>query len=341
LTNGARIPEKLVRYFAVIDERGDDVSEYGERVVGMVNKNSTGAQYLGFAKILANFHDVNNLWPDSILRSNLPNLNNTVVLVADDSATNFATLKEGLSRYGAQVMHAASTANCMGLIRDTEPDALLLDWQLGEHDGDQVLRQLSSLGTTKIPLTIVLSSTDRKLVIRSDYAEFISTILERPVSIETIARCLDRGSVSGLLTHFDNRPPDTFNASIFNTAIFDELLGQGVDVLSIRSLLDGYIVEMDLLMTNVEHDISRMDQTKYLRHLHGIKSVSDAAGAEVLSEFSAVREQSLRSSGAVFSAEIDRDFVELFTTWGLTKAHVGLYAASLGVNSRVDGIRTP
>ncbi len=64
------------------------------------------------------------------------------VLIVDDDEALRGLLARELSRSGHRVGQAADAARCLALVREDEPDAVLLDLMLPDRPGIEVLRQL-------------------------------------------------------------------------------------------------------------------------------------------------------------------------------------------------------
>jgi CheY-like chemotaxis protein len=74
-----------------------------------------------------------------------PLLQNTTVLVVDDSDTTRALLARLLQKYGARVLAAASAAEAIALVEQCRPDVLLSDVRMPVEDGYGLVRRLRCL----------------------------------------------------------------------------------------------------------------------------------------------------------------------------------------------------
>ena len=68
------------------------------------------------------------------------------VLYIEDNPSNFAVVEAGLARLpGVQLIHAASGLEGVRMVHSECPDFVLLDMQLGDISGLEVVRQLSEV----------------------------------------------------------------------------------------------------------------------------------------------------------------------------------------------------
>lgn len=84
------------------------------------------------------------------------------ILVVDDIATNRVVLKVKLEQAFRQTLQAEDGAGCLRQVRDNRPDLILLDLNLPDMSGIDVLRRLrADPATRSIPVIVVSASTDR------------------------------------------------------------------------------------------------------------------------------------------------------------------------------------
>ena len=82
------------------------------------------------------------------------------LLLVDDDAVMIRTLREGLST-SYKVLPANSGANALKILERAKPDLILLDYEMPEMTGPEVLAVLrSSEKTAKIPVMFLTAKTD-------------------------------------------------------------------------------------------------------------------------------------------------------------------------------------
>ena len=93
--------------------------------------------------------------------------NNTEIqktlLLVDDDAVMIRTLREGLSTV-YKVIPANSGANALKILERAKPDLILLDYEMPEMNGPQVLEKIkNNPATANIPVMFLTAKTDVKL----------------------------------------------------------------------------------------------------------------------------------------------------------------------------------
>jgi CheY-like chemotaxis protein len=120
------------------------------------------------------------------------------VLVADDNPAGRELVREGLSDHVAQIVEASDGREALRKIRETRPDLVLLDIQMPEMDGYEVLRHIrsdSSLeGLRVVALTAFAMQGDRERAMEAGFDDYIT----KPLTIRKLKAQLDlpRGSAT-------------------------------------------------------------------------------------------------------------------------------------------------
>lgn len=82
------------------------------------------------------------------------------ILLVDDDAVMIRTLREGLST-SYKVMPANSGANALKMLERARPDLILLDYEMSDMNGPQVLETLrSNEATANIPVMFLTAKSD-------------------------------------------------------------------------------------------------------------------------------------------------------------------------------------
>lgn len=85
------------------------------------------------------------------------------LLLVDDDAVMIRTLREGLSTV-YKVIPANSGANALKILERAKPDLILLDYEMPEMNGPQVLERIkNNPATSNIPVMFLTAKTDVKL----------------------------------------------------------------------------------------------------------------------------------------------------------------------------------
>lgn len=79
------------------------------------------------------------------------------VLYIEDNLINFAVVEAGLARLpGVRLIHAATGLDGVRMVRTTRPDFVLLDMQLGDISGLEVVRRISEdIAARQLRVTIL------------------------------------------------------------------------------------------------------------------------------------------------------------------------------------------
>ena len=109
------------------------------------------------------------------------------ILVVDDHELNLKLVREILTARGYEVMAAARGEEALKLARERRPALILLDMQLPDIDGLEVLKRLRSLPETRDLLVVALTAQ----VMSGDQARFLAAgcngYIPKPISLRTFA----------------------------------------------------------------------------------------------------------------------------------------------------------
>ena len=101
------------------------------------------------------------------LSGNTGEIQRTILLV-DDDAVMIRTLREGLST-SYKVLPANSGANALKILSRAKPDLILLDYEMPEMNGPQVLEALRAIDeTAKIPVMFLTAKSDSESIAKID-----------------------------------------------------------------------------------------------------------------------------------------------------------------------------
>lgn len=103
----------------------------------------------------------------SALSENTGEVQRTLLLV-DDDAVMIRTLREGLST-SYKVLPANSGANALKILSRAKPDLILLDYEMPDMNGPQILEALrGDANTANIPVMFLTAKTDNESIAKID-----------------------------------------------------------------------------------------------------------------------------------------------------------------------------
>lgn len=106
----------------------------------------------------------------------------STVLVVEDEAPLRAVIRRNLERRGVHVAEARTAAEALAALAAGDPDLLLLDINLPDRTGWDVLRELRASGRT--PRTVVLSAVRVSPDRLREFA--VDSYLPKPFPIESL-----------------------------------------------------------------------------------------------------------------------------------------------------------
>ena len=115
----------------------------------------------------------------------------TEVLLVDDEAPITAVLSTALRAHGYSVRVEASAKDAILALTESVPDVMLLDINLPDLTGWELLRRLSPLDRARIPVVVFSASP----LARSRVEEFKPAgVLTKPFPIDALLRLLDEAA---------------------------------------------------------------------------------------------------------------------------------------------------
>ncbi len=256
-----------------------------------LSKEATAAQIRSATQLLFAFSREDIMSSNEFDRQLNISFQGLLFLLVDDNATSSALLGEGLRTLGAEVCSVASANECIALVKERQPDVLVLDWFLGDSDAHEILYTLEILGVEKRPTTVVLTSSTRAVVEQCTHSNVISQIIERPISSFALFKQIhDLTNSVGLTPAPETCEIWKNRSSLVDISVYEEMLDGGIGPLKVASLLRQFIDEIEIQL-RILRDFENADAgLTPARILHSIKSVADTGGGTGISEF-------IRSSG--------------------------------------------
>ncbi len=119
------------------------------------------------------------------------------VLIVDDNQTNRRILEHQTRRWGMQPWAVASGTEALDLLQHGSPfDLAILDVQMPEMDGIELLRQIELRITQGRPLLVMLTSLDQPDILKELPQDIVAAVLTKPVKqmrlYETLSRVINR-----------------------------------------------------------------------------------------------------------------------------------------------------
>jgi DNA-binding response OmpR family regulator len=115
-----------------------------------------------------------------------------VVIAVDDSREMLDILKSLIAGAGYRFYGASNANQCLRLIRDVEPDLILLDIQMPELDGFDLCRQIRAVEAFKnIPVAFVTARRTAQDV-KSGIAAGGNDFITKPFDAKNLMARLDR-----------------------------------------------------------------------------------------------------------------------------------------------------
>jgi DNA-binding response OmpR family regulator len=115
-----------------------------------------------------------------------------VVVAVDDSREMLDILKSVIAGAGYRFYGAANATQCLRLVRDVQPDVILLDIQMPEADGFELCRQIRAIEAFQtIPIAFVTArrtAQDVKAGIAAGGNDFIT----KPFDAKNLMARIDR-----------------------------------------------------------------------------------------------------------------------------------------------------
>jgi DNA-binding response OmpR family regulator len=115
-----------------------------------------------------------------------------VIVAVDDSREMLDLLKTVVSENGYRFFGAGNAQQCLRLVRDVDPDLILLDIQMPETDGFELCRQIRAVEAWKnIPVAFVTArrtAQDVKAGIAAGGNDFITKPFDAKTLLARIGR---------------------------------------------------------------------------------------------------------------------------------------------------------
>jgi CheY-like chemotaxis protein len=113
------------------------------------------------------------------------------VLVADDNPAGRELVREGLAAHASSIIEASDGREALEKIREMLPDLVLLDIQMPEMDGYEVVREIRKdpalRGLRVVAVTAFAMQGDRERALEAGFDEYLT----KPVTVAKLKAQLD------------------------------------------------------------------------------------------------------------------------------------------------------
>jgi two-component system cell cycle response regulator DivK len=114
-------------------------------------------------------------------------MNRPLVLIVEDNDKNLKLARDVLQLDGLRTIEAVDGATGIELARAHHPDVVLLDIQLPDMDGTEVLARLRNIAhlasTPVVAVTAYAMSGDRERLLAAGFDDYVS----KPITVRTFA----------------------------------------------------------------------------------------------------------------------------------------------------------
>ncbi len=113
------------------------------------------------------------------------------ILFIDDDIFTLETYERIVSYFGHEAVLADSGTKAVKLVRESSVDLILLDRQLPDMDGFQILKQIRALGMP-LEIPIVMVSASHKVFADRAVAEGAQEFLSKPLLTDDLLELIEK-----------------------------------------------------------------------------------------------------------------------------------------------------
>jgi len=204
------------------------------------------------------------------------------LLVAEDNATNRMVIDTALKRAGHHVTLAEDGEQALDLLAEQDFDLAIVDIQMPEISGIDVIReyQFSHPGPGKIPFVVLTANVTPDAIKQAESVK-AAGYLTKPIDFEKLLTTIDR-LLSGLPAQTADVSEPTFDAGVLDLEMIHSLEEIGGSRDFVKALVDRFIVDSKLLMSQIRNHYEAGNQLRVLDGLHTLKGVAGNVGASRL-----------------------------------------------------------
>ncbi len=109
-------------------------------------------------------------------------------LIVDDSPFDRRLLMHCVESFGVASEQAATPKDALRMCAEKLPDCMLLDWEMPEMSGIDVLRKVRTMPHGDKVIIIICTSNDTFMHSKSAFAEGADNFIAKPVTVEGLEK---------------------------------------------------------------------------------------------------------------------------------------------------------
>ncbi|EKD84049.1 MAG: hypothetical protein ACD_39C00278G0001 [uncultured bacterium] len=248
------------------------------------------------------------------------------ILVVEDNDINQEVAKGILEMLGCTVTLAGSGAIALEFLEQVKFDVVLLDCQMPEMDGFEVVRIIRSRPEhTDLPVIAMTAHSmpgDREKCLKAGMNDYLAKPIEAKLLIEALKN-ISGSSKTPMQTDLPESPRGTATIAdretdtdlVLDNERIKRIFGKKPQSLTnlVKAAFDNYT----RLSREIEEALSRQDYATAVRNVHTIKGSLGNLGGNRAAELAARLEQALKGNDAEQAhkckAQLEKEFTEFFT----------------------------
>jgi two-component system sensor histidine kinase RpfC len=216
------------------------------------------------------------------------------ILIAEDNKTNQIVITKILENAGHVPYMANNGREALDMLEKGNFDLIILDMQMPVMGGIEASKvyKLSNTGKTVLPIILLTANTTKEALDECKEAE-IDAFLTKPIdskkliyTAHTLTSNVTRANVPTRHVESNERhqQDEVKDFKIVDTDVLVNLQALSEDRNFLGNLIDGFIIDSCLLLTEMEKALSAHNYEQYLEHAHALKGSSGSIGAYKLHE---------------------------------------------------------
>jgi two-component system sensor histidine kinase RpfC len=185
-------------------------------------------------------------------------------LVADDSFTNQLIIKEILVNAGYQVTTASNGEEALDILEEQEFDLMLLDKNMPDRDGVEVMKVHYALNAHKPKIPAILLTADTTLHPEELMEQGVSAYITKPIDVEMLLSTIEKNLSSnnrenhkkGIVVSYNEKDKPDFKQGFVDFSSLEALSRINPGNLNfIRDLSNQLFKEIDSILLNINSNL--------------------------------------------------------------------------------------